>query len=153
MERRAAAGLKLDAAQVDGGFPARRQHLYRAGQIGRQPQFPREDIDGAQRQEAKARRGETARHIGDAVDHLMGGAVASGGDDGGEAFTNGLGGQEAGLAGCCGQAQGELRMAGIEAGAKSLRLLPSRRGIENDARLHQKRPIRTGTWRRTRWRW
>jgi len=80
---------------------------------------------------------KSAGDVPDAIDNLIGGAIAAGGDDGLKPAVDGLGGQFAGLARLrCGPPHAVWKKT-LGAGAKNFRLLSSRRGVEDDAGLHR----------------
>ena len=110
----APARSEFGAAQIHGHLASRRQRPRRAGQISRQAQFTGEHVERAQGHEAQADGGQALRNISHAVDNFVGGAIAAGGDDGGEPLTHGLGCQLAGLAGPAGAAHDGIRAKGIE---------------------------------------
>ena len=84
----------------------------------------------------EARAVESIRHVAEAVEHFIEGAVAAGGDDDLEALADGIGGEPARIPGGGGVFEGALRSDVVEVTAEAPGFVASGRWIEDDARPH-----------------
>ena len=96
----------------------------------RNPDFLGQHIHGSQREDSHAH-GRT----GHAVDHLVDGSIATGGDEGVKPLVYGLEGNAAGVAGMRGSADFGARVEGPDVVDKTLGLLATGSRIQDDERL------------------
>ena len=126
--------------QIDAAFAARADDSPGIQEIHGQAEFLGEDVDGAEGQHAETDARERVRHIAEAVEDFVDGAVAAGGDDGVKALAHGLGGESASGSGGGGGLEGALMRESGEVLLELPRLVAARDGVEDDAGVHE------GTW-------
>src|SRR5262249_14103649 len=98
--------------------------------------FPRENIDGAQRQDRQSGPFEPIRYVAEPVQHLVHRPVTSGRNHGLEAFVYCLRSQPASISGAAGEFKCAERPYVIEVSAESPGLFASSHRVENDAYAH-----------------
>jgi hypothetical protein len=99
-------------------------------------QLAGKDVDCAERQDAEAGTVKSVRHVAEAVEDFVEGAVAAGGHDGFEAFADGFGSEPAGIAGGGGRFERTLASDGIQVLPKPPRFIAAGRWIEDHAGAH-----------------
>ncbi len=117
----------IGVGEVDGPGATAANDLEGSVNIVGDAEFGGEDVHGADGEDPEGGRG-----AGDSVDDFIDGAVAAGGHDGGEAFINGLAGEDLGMGGAVGEFELGLGEFGADAGNEFAGTFSLGSGIEDD---------------------